>query len=546
MNPPRDDADMPAGPPARFAGRYLLGTALKSGNGVETYAALDAASGQDVVVKTIDPAAIHTAARMRFEHEMHVLRRLDGSGLAGLHDAGSAEGLLYLVQPYVPGTTVEVRLRQGPLPLLDVLRIGTSVAGSLDVAHAAGVCHRDVKPANVIVDGDPVDSVTLIDFGFARSPWLDESIRDDLVGTFRYLAPESAGVLAVAADERSDLYAVGVLLFECLAGRPPFLGPSVGDLLRQHLSERVPELHDLGVHSPRAVDAVLQRLLRKEPAERYQSAAALAADLQALLEAVVRGDTDPRLVVGRFDRRHSLTDPAFVGRDAELAVLRGLVADVAAGGSGVVLLEADSGGGKSRLLSQLALQTGGSGMLFLHGQGVAHSAQRPFTILHGVAQDLVERLEGEPRSSLAERMGDAAPSAVRALPSLAILLGPAVDDDSGPEQFGEQRSLAALQQLITSVAGPESPVVLVLDDCQWADGLTVRLLKELFAVGSSPPPYLGVVAAFRSEEVPADHPLREISNGLPVQLGPLPPEAMAHLTESMAGPLPLQAVSTVV
>ena len=544
MDAVRDSVPMATA--SRFAGRYFLGSPLKRGNGVETYPAVDAATGMDVVVKTIDPTAIHATARMRFEHETHVLRRLSGSGLTGLHDAGTADGLLFLVQPFVPGTTLQARLENGPLPVLDVLRIGLAIASALDVAHGSGICHRDVKPANVMVEGDPLDVVSLIDFGFARSPWLDESIRDDLVGTVRYLAPESAGLLAVPADERSDLYATGVLLYECLAGRPPFQGPTVGDLLRQHLSAPVPELHEAGVHVPRALEAVLQRLLRKEPAERYQSAAALAADLQALLDAVESGDPDPRLVVGRFDHRRSLTDPAFVGRDAELSTLRALVDDVVSGGTGLVLLEADSGGGKSRLLSELMLHAGGSGALFLHGQAVAQAAQRPFTLLHGVAQDLIAHLDADGMQALLEGMGEAAPTAVRALPSLAAVLGPTADDDTGPEQFGEQRSLAALHQLLATIARPEQPVVLVLDDCQWADGLTVRLLSEVFGAGATPPAYLGVIAAFRSEEVPADHPLRDIAQSVPVQLGTLPPVAMAHLAESMAGPLPLQAVSTVV
>ena len=531
---------------SRFAGRYFLGSPLKRGNGVETYAAFDAATGVDVVVKTIDPSAIHATARLRFEHETHVLRQLSGTGLTGLHDAGSSDGLLYLVQPFVPGSTLEARLMKGRLTVPEALRVGVAIASALDVAHGAGICHRDVKPANVMVEGDPLDAVTLIDFGFARSPWLDESIRDDLVGTVRYLAPESAGLLAVPADERSDLYATGVLLFECLSGRPPFQGPAVGDLLRQHLSSPVPELHEVGVQVPRALDAVLQRLLRKEPAERYQSAAALAADLQSLLVALEAGDTDPRLVVGRFDQRRSLTDPAFVGRDAELAALRALVDDVVGGGSGLVLLEADSGGGKTRLLSELMLQAAPSGAWFLHGQAVAQAAQRPFTLLHGVAQGLVEQLDAPARQQLVERMADAAPTAVRALPSLAAVLGAGSDDDTGPEQFGEQRSLAALHHLLASVADQEHPVVLVLDDCQWADGLTMRLLGEMFGPGTTPPPYLGVIAAFRSEEVAAEHPLRHIAQGVPVQLSTLPSVAMAHLAESMAGPLPLQAVATIV
>jgi len=197
-----------------FAGRYVLGRILKSGNGVETREALDLDAGTDVVLKVIDPAYVHPAARMRFLHETQVLRELSGPGITRLYDAGTADDRLYLAQPALPGRTLEAVLHERTLSVADTVRVGIEVAGALEIAHAAGVCHRDVKPANIILSTvDPVTTVTLIDFGFARSQWLDQSIRDDLVGTVRYLAPESAGSLSAAPGERSDLYSLGVVLY---------------------------------------------------------------------------------------------------------------------------------------------------------------------------------------------------------------------------------------------------------------------------------------------------------------------------------------------
>ena len=528
---------------ALFADRYRTRRVLKSGNGVDTWLADDTITGDAVVLKLVDPAYVHGAARLRFAHETQVLRALAGLGLPGLCDAGETDDRLFLVQPYVDGQTLQQLIAAGPLPLARTLRIAIDVATALEVAHAAGVCHRDVKPANIVVDD--AGSAVLIDFGFARSSWLDESIRDDLVGTVRYLAPEAAGLLAATADERSDLYALGVVLYECLAGRPPYPGPTVGDLLRQHLSAPTPPLREAGVDVPTAVEAVLHRLLRKEPAERYQSAAAVVGDLADLLTAIEDGNPNPRLVIGRQDQRRTLTDPAFVGREAELDALAALVGDIARGGGGLLLLEADSGGGKSRLLTEVGQQAAGSGVTILHGQGVAQAGQRPFTLLHGVVEDLVAALASDDaeRARLATELEGSRGAIVRALPALSPLLG-ADDATDGPEQFGEQRSLAALQQLLTTVATPERPLLIVLDDCQWADTLTVRLLAALVATGR--PQHLGVVAAFRSEEVAADHPLRAIPEAQSLRLGPLPRRAVEMLAESMAGPLPEEARATVV
>jgi hypothetical protein len=206
-----------------------------------------------------------------------------------------------------------------------------------------------------------VGGVTLVDFGFARSPWLDESIRDDLVGTVRYLAPESAGMVAAPADGRSDLYALGVMLYESLAGTPP--SPAERGHAAAAAPERpVPPLRDSGVQVPRAVDAVLERLLRKEPAERYQSAAALVADLEQLLAAVRRGEREPALV-GRALRpaAHARPTPRWSAARPSWTRSAGLVREVAAGGSGIIVLAGESGGGKSRLLDEATRVAGSLG-----------------------------------------------------------------------------------------------------------------------------------------------------------------------------------------
>ena len=537
---------------ARFADRYDLIRLLKQGNGVATYLATDAIDDATVVVKVFDADSVRPGMRARFIHETRVLSELSGLGLLALHDAGqTGDGTLYLAQDYVPGRTLEQVLAGGPLPLIPALQVGVAVAAALESAHAMGICHRDVKPANIILDvgatSDVRPTVTLIDFGFARSPWLDEAIRDEVVGTVRYLSPEAAGALSMPVDERSDLYALGVVLYECLTGRPPFDAATVGDLLRQHLSAPVPDLTSAAHFMPRGVVAVVNRLLRKDPADRYQSAAAVRSDLTELLAATERGALDPPLVVGRYDRRRTLTDPAFVGRDAEVDALAAFASSLSnENTTGIVLLEADSGGGKSRLLSEVARRARQSGLAVVHGQGIAFGGQRPFTLLHGVADDLVALYADDLIGStmLRSTLADVAPAIVRALPTLAALLGQ-VSEEAGPEQFGELRSLAGLRRLLAGVASAGRPMLVVLDDCQWTDALTVRLLADLFA-GDDQPRHLGVIAAFRSEEVPADDPLRAISGARRVRLDPLSPRAVGLLAESMAGPLPHEAVETVV
>jgi len=527
-------------------GRFRCDHVVKSGHGVQTCIGTDLLLDAPVVIKRAASAELADGMRARLEHEADVLKLIGSSGPSQVVVA--REGAAFsLVRPYVPGITLEERLRGGPLSLASALRVAIDVLSALQQAHDHQVLHRDVKPANIVVDeGEPLERSVLIDFGFARSTTLDASLGQERVGTARYLAPEAAGLLVSAVDERSDLYSVGVVLFECLAGRPPFDGADVGQVLQQHLSTPAPELRELGVDLPRVLDAVIQRLLRKDPAERYQSAHAALADLTAIADSMGRGIKEPSVVIGLHDRRQVLTEPAFVGRIAELSLLGGFIRQAREGGGGLVLLEAESGGGKTRLLDELAQQSRQAAWI-LRGQGVDQTAQRPFQLLEGVVGGIVAACREDPagEARLRARVGDRADAVAAALPELTEVLGRGGAANLGPEAYGETRSINALSALLDALDSLARPPVVLLDDCQWADGPTLRLLAHWqYRVKANGSPVV-VIAAFRSEEVPAGHPLRAVEPIATVALGTFGEGDIRSLAESMAGPLPDEALRSI-
>ena len=235
-----------------LGGRIREITPIKSGGGVETFAGIDAASSTPVIIKRVDESTPERV-RARLVHEATVLRELETEAFRAPVETSREDGWLYLIRPRVNGETLARRIEGGPLSIESALKVGIDLLEALMEAHDHQVLHRDVKPANVIVDlAEPITSATLIDFGLARSPGLEGSIRDERVGTARYLAPEAAGLLERDVDERSDLYSLGVLLFECLAGDAPFHGDDVGDVLRQHLNSLPPLLRASRADVPRA------------------------------------------------------------------------------------------------------------------------------------------------------------------------------------------------------------------------------------------------------------------------------------------------------
>ena len=533
--------------PRVIGGRYQVLRQLKHGEDTETLLATDLTHGATVVIKTAAVASLSASARMRLEHEAHVLSQIRSGLFAPLLDSGSEGNQVYLVMPFIPGITLQSRLRQGPLPVMDTVTLGRALLTALSAAHAREVLHRDVKPANVIVnEGTPLREATLIDFGLARSTELDSSIRDQWVGTAQYLSPEGAGLLDQDVTECSDLYSAGIVLFECLAGRPPFQGQSVGEVLRQHMTVQPPELRSLGLPVPRVLDEVIQRLLRKDPRDRYQTAVAVVADLTVIAEALQHGESEPALVVGLHDRRQTLTEPAFVGRGQELAVLNAQLQRTQAGQGGLVLLEAESGGGKSRLLAEFALRGTQQGAWILRGHGLDQAAQRPFQLLTGVAEGLITtaRLEPGVGEKIRGGLGDHREAVCSALPELAKVFGSSAIG-LGPESFAETRSVQALTALLDSLGATGRPVLVLLDDCQWADQLTLKVLSNWQRRSATPERPILVVAAFRSEEVSAGHLLRALQTVAHLKLPSFQAANVRKLVESMAGPLPDEAVNVI-
>jgi signal transduction histidine kinase/tetratricopeptide (TPR) repeat protein len=542
---PRTAAERPAPVPALVANRFLVQRVLQQGLGSATLVARDQTDGALVVLKTARREMLARGTRLRLLHEADVLRSIEGPGLVPLVDAGEEDGLFYLAMPLVDGRTLADRLHAGRLSVEETLAVADDLFAALAAVHAREVLHRDIKPTNIMVSEDVVTGAMLIDFGLARSPVLDPIVRDEPVGTVRYISPEQAGLVQREVDERSDLYSAGVVLFECLTGRPPFEGDTVGEVLRQHLSAPAPDVRSYVAGIPSSLVQLVQRLLRKDPRDRYQSATGALADVQQLRRLIAGGDADPVLPLGMNDRRATLTEPAFVGRRDDLATLLAATRDAATGNGGVTLLEAESGGGKSRLLDELAARCLDTETVVLRGQGVDQAARRPFQLLEGVADGLVAADERDPAvgERLRERLDADRGVLSSVLPVLAPLLGadPA-QELLGPEEFGEARALGALERLFVALGDIGRTVLLILDDCQWADEPTVRLLARWQRdIDNS---RLFVVAAFRTEEVRSGDPLRAVSRRR-IVLTPFTDADVRTLVESMAGPVPAEALDVV-
>jgi hypothetical protein len=273
-----------------IAGRYAIGVRLGSGAMAQVYAAYDLRLHRELAIKLVPESGITEVARKRFVREARAAARFSHPNAVSVFDAGEADGFLYLAMERVDGQTLADRLaHDAPLDVAEAASIATVVLSALGAAHTAGVVHRDVKPANIIVG--PV-GIKLVDFGIATLVGelaSDVTAAGDVVGTPKYLAPEQ--IAGQPATPETDLYAVGVVLFEMLTGFTPFdRGTPVATALA-HRDEPAPDVRTIRPDVPPRVAAVIQTALRKRPTDRYRSAAEMGRALAPAAAADYAGDT---------------------------------------------------------------------------------------------------------------------------------------------------------------------------------------------------------------------------------------------------------------
>ncbi|HEX6050828.1 MAG TPA: protein kinase, partial [Gemmatimonadaceae bacterium] len=266
-------------------GAYVLGKELGHGGAATVYLATDTKHHRSVALKLLNADASSALGGERFRREIEVVAQLQHPHILPLHDSGETDGLLYYVMPLVSGETLRERIaREGPLPPADVRRILNDVAAALDYAHRRGVVHRDVKPANILVDDE---HAMVADFGIAhRALESAEALTGTgiIIGTPAYMSPEQSTGSATV-DARSDVYALGCVVFEMLTGAPPFQASSVPALVAQHLYATVPSVHALRPDLPPRIDEVMRTALEKEPANRFASTREFAAAVISVLDS---------------------------------------------------------------------------------------------------------------------------------------------------------------------------------------------------------------------------------------------------------------------
>jgi serine/threonine-protein kinase len=255
-----------------FTGRYEVEREIGRGGNARIFLATDS-NGLSVALKILHPELLVSVAADRFLREIKLCSRLNHPHIARLLDSGEQEWLVYYVMSYAEGPTLRERLDGGQFSIPETLRLSADLLDALDHAHSLGIIHRDVKPANVVMSSE---GAILLDFGIARAviaSGTDQLTRSGIaVGTSTYMSPEQITALT-DIDHRSDLYSMGCMLYECLAGQPPFHHRNEAVVLQLHLTQTAPDVRTLRSDTPAELATGISKALAKAPKDRWRSAA---------------------------------------------------------------------------------------------------------------------------------------------------------------------------------------------------------------------------------------------------------------------------------
>jgi eukaryotic-like serine/threonine-protein kinase len=265
-----------------FTGKYDVEREIGRGGNARIFLATDP-TGRKVALKILHPELLISVAADRFLREIRLASRLNHPHIARILDSGEHDWLVYYVMSFVEGATLRERLdTDSRLPFADTMRFACDVLDALDHAHGHGIVHRDVKPANVVLSSQ---GAVLLDFGIARAVAAsgnDQLTRSGIaVGTSSYMSPEQI-TAATDIDHRCDLYSLGCVLYECVAGRPPFVHRNEAVVLQLHLTQPAPDVRTLRPDTPAYLATAIARALAKGPADRWPTAVAMRDALSAV------------------------------------------------------------------------------------------------------------------------------------------------------------------------------------------------------------------------------------------------------------------------
>ncbi|MEO8183344.1 MAG: AAA family ATPase [Deltaproteobacteria bacterium] len=527
---------------------YELDKSVQSTGSARIRTARCRANGQRVRIKVPRANYPSPADLAQIQHEYELLRELGPAPVAGALELVQVGNGIGLVLEDLGERSFDRVLVGRPFDLERWLMLAVGATSALAAIHARGILHKDIKSEHFFCT--EAGTVALVDFGIASRIDQEEQRPEGIAlleGTLSYISPEQTGRMNRRVDRRSDLYSLGVTLYETATGQLPFSGTDPVELVHCHIARFPAPPSTLRPELPQVVSDIVLRLLAKVAEERYQTAEGLASDLSRCLDQLRSSGCVESFALGRDDEKGELSIPQkLYGRSEDAAILLAAFSNAKSGPVQMVLIAGSSGIGKTALVHELYKELGRGGQL-VTGKFDQYARSVPYSALAQACGELVRAHLAAPPAVLAawtERLRQALGANARVLieivPALALVLGPQPElVQLGPAE-SQHRFERLFQLFMSTCAMPDRPLVLFLDDLQWADAASLRLMRLMLS--NPEQQHLLAIGNYRDNEVDAVHPLSQmladLGERVAIQRIVLKPLSESHVRQLLVDSLP--------
>ncbi|MFH1767989.1 MAG: AAA family ATPase, partial [Candidatus Omnitrophota bacterium] len=441
---------------------------------------------------------------IRFQRETQIVAKLNHHGIVKVYCVGDYNNMPFIVMDLLEGKTLSESLKSGnKFTVIESVAIVLKIAKTLDYVHAQGIVHRDLKPANIfLIKQNNEFEVKLLDFGLSRILELEKiKDRNEIAGTFGYMSPEQTGILKRQIDERSDLYSLGVVFYQLITDSLPFKADDIGSLVHQQVAKIPAAPAKIITGLPKVINQIIIKALDKDPDRRYQSAGGLSADL----EKFQKGELD--FSIGSRDRMARIIyQTRLIGRDNELSKLKEMFNYARDSRGCACFIAGEAGRGKSRLVNELRRHIYEHGGIVISGKCYRQENKAPYQPFKEALAEYVDMAGKLPPGAKEEAvkknrlaLGDLGEVVFCLTPLMKNLLGefpPLVELDPEKEN---QRFLNVASKFLCDLGDKDKPLIIFLDDIQWADDGTLTLIHEILSRISQKP--LFIIGTYRDNEV---------------------------------------------
>jgi predicted ATPase/signal transduction histidine kinase/CheY-like chemotaxis protein len=494
---------------------YNIIETIYSGPGSVIYRATPARGDQTVILKTSALERPLPEEITRRKQEFRILQGLKCEGVISPLGLENHPNGPVLVLEDIGGRSLDRLLAEGPFPLDLALGVSARLAAILGELHASHIIHKDLNPSNIIVSSESGE-IKLIDFDLASFLSREQTSAEApvrLEGTPAYISPEQTGRTNRRLDYRSDFYSLGATIYELICGRPPFEVTDPLELVHAHIA-RVPVApREVNREIPKTVSDIIMKLLAKNADDRYQSAVGIKADLEECQAQLKTSGNITPFVLATQDQPHTIQlSQTLYGREQEARFILQALGRTIAGNKEVVFVKGAAGIGKTALVTETCKSAASQPHYFISGKFEQFTREIPYSALASALRKMLRMILAESenrldlwRQEILDAVEGAGQILIEVIPELELIIGPQSPPGELDSRDAQNRFHHLMQKFLKVFCTGDHPLILFLDDLQWADSAALKLLESILAQRDLR--YLAVICAYREDEAPPDHPV---------------------------------------